>query len=97
MPFDEGSGWRFRGDPPALEGITGGWHLRVVQPYRALKTYRCPGCDQEIFPRTLHLVVWPEGSPERRRHWHRACWNRHFADLERAGERRRRRRSSSGG
>jgi len=97
MALDEGSGWRFRGEPRALEGVADGWHLRVVQPYRALKTYRCPGCDQEIFPRTLHLVVWPEGSPEQRRHWHRACWNRHFAELERAGERRRRRRSPGGG
>jgi hypothetical protein len=96
MPVDDETVWRLRGDPPAPESVAGGWHLRVVQPYRALKTYRCPGCDQEIFPRTLHLVVWPEGSAEQRRHWHRACWNRHFAELERAGERRRRRRSSGG-
>lgn len=97
MGFDEGSGRRFRGEPPALEWVADGWHLRVVQPYRALKTYRCPGCDQEIFPRTLHLVAWPQDSPEQRRHWHRACWERHFAELERAEERRRRRRSSGGG
>ena len=76
--------------------VAEGWELRVVQPYQALKTYRCPGCDQEIFPRTLHLVTWPAGSPEQRRHWHRACWNRHVAELERAGERRRRRRSWTG-
>jgi hypothetical protein len=93
MAFDEGSGWRFRGDPSALERVTDGWHLRVVQPYRALKTYRCPGCDQEIFPRTMHLVVWPDGNPEQRRHWHRACWERHFAELGRARQRGRRRRA----
>jgi hypothetical protein len=90
MPLGEGSGWRFRGDPLALESVADGWHLRVVQPYRALKTYRCPGCDQEIWPRTMHLVVWPEGSPERRRHWHRACWDRRFAELARASRRQRR-------
>ncbi len=91
MPTEEGPRWTFRGDPRALESVAEGWHLRVVQPYRALKTYRCPGCDQEIFPRTTHLVVWPEGSPEQRRHWHRACWARRFAQLTRASARRRRR------
>jgi hypothetical protein len=60
-----------------------------VQPYRALKVYRCPGCNQEIFPRTLHLVVWPEGEPGQRRHWHKACWERHFAELRRTARRRR--------
>lgn len=75
--------------------VADAWDLRVVQPYQALKTYRCPGCDQEIFPRTLHLVVWPHGSPERRRHWHRACWDRQAAELERAAERRRRGRPRS--
>jgi hypothetical protein len=92
MAIEEGPRWTFRGDPRALESVADGWHLRVVQPYRALKTYRCPGCDQEIFPRTMHLVVWPEGSPEQRRHWHRACWDRRFAELTRASARRRRRR-----
>jgi len=92
MPIEEGPRWTFRGDPRALEAVADGWHLRVVQPYRALKTYRCPGCDQEIFPRTMHLVVWPEGSPEQRRHWHRACWDRRLAELTRASARRRRRR-----
>jgi len=83
----EGSGWRFHGDPRALEHTGDGWRLRVVQPYRARKLYRCPGCDQEIFPGSLHLVVWPEGRPEQRRHWHRPCWNRWFDGRrpERAG------------
>ncbi|HZD71905.1 MAG TPA: hypothetical protein VFA45_24210 [Actinomycetes bacterium] len=91
MPSDAGTPWRFRGEPLALERVEDGWHLRVVQPYRALKVYRCPGCDQEIFPRTMHVVVWPEGSPQQRRHWHRPCWERRSAELRRAGERRRRR------
>jgi hypothetical protein len=94
MPSGEPSPWRFRGEPLALEWVADGWHLRVVQPYRALKVYRCPGCNQEIFPRTMHVVVWPEGSPEQRRHWHRACWERRFAELRRQLERERRRRPS---
>jgi hypothetical protein len=53
-----------------------GWQLRLVQPYQAVKEYRCPGCDHEIRQRTLHVVVWPDGSPEQRRHWHRSCWDR---------------------
>jgi hypothetical protein len=81
--------WRFRGSPLALEWVAEGWHLRFVQPYRATKVYRCPGCRQEIFPRTLHVVVWPEGEPEQRRHWHKACWERRFAELQRAARRRR--------
>jgi hypothetical protein len=96
MGEGQSSGWRFGGLPPALESVVDGWHLRVVQPYRAVKVYRCPGCHQEIFPRTLHLVVWPEGSPEQRRHWHRACWMRHHAELVRSRDRDRRRAGGRG-
>lgn len=67
--------------PPAPEPAPGPWHVRVVQPYQARKRYRCPGCEQEILPGTLHLVAWPEGDPERRRHWHRPCWQRHGPTL----------------
>ena len=87
MASDGGPPWRFRGAPPALEWVAGDWHLRMVQPYRATKLYRCPGCEQEIFPRTMHLVAWPVGHPELRRHWHRSCWERRFAELERARQR----------
>ncbi|MGH3729147.1 MAG: hypothetical protein ACRDTU_10380 [Micromonosporaceae bacterium] len=40
------------------------------------KQYRCPGCDQEIPSSMPHLVCWPadDGGVERRRHWHRPCW-----------------------
>jgi hypothetical protein len=86
--------WRFRGNPLALEWVADGWHVRVVQPYRATKVYRCPGCDQEIWPRTLHLVAWPEGEPEQRRHWHRPCFERHQAALRRAAAVSRRRRTT---
>ncbi len=49
--------------------------VRRVQPYEATKTYRCPGCDHPIPPRTGHVVVVPEDASERR-HWHTSCWER---------------------
>ncbi len=56
----------------------GDWVVRQVPGPAAVKTYRCPGCDQEIRPATPHLVVWPEQTPglAERRHWHNACWRR---------------------
>ncbi len=38
------------------------------------KTYRCPGCDQEVRPGSGHVVAWPVDDPDDRRHWHGACW-----------------------
>jgi len=58
-----------RPDPMAVD-------VRHVQPYEALKTYRCPGCDHEIAPGTGHEVVVPRDSPDLRRHWHTGCWRR---------------------
>jgi hypothetical protein len=58
-------------------GTAGGpVEVRHVQPYQATKTYRCPGCDHEIFPGTGHEVVVPLHAPDLRRHWHTACWRR---------------------
>ena len=68
--------WRFRGEPLALEWVADGWHLRFVQPYRATKVYRCPGCDHEIRVGTPHVVVWRYDDVENRRHWHTPCWRR---------------------
>jgi hypothetical protein len=59
--------------------------VRHVQPYQAVKPYRCPGCDHEIRPATPHVVAWPaawgaDGDRDEdaglgeRRHWHTACW-----------------------
>jgi hypothetical protein len=50
--------------------------VRHVQPYQAVKTYRCPGCDHEIPPGLGHEVVVPRLAPEDRRHWHTSCWGR---------------------
>jgi hypothetical protein len=56
----------------------GDWVLRQVPGAAAAKTYRCPGCDQEISPGTAHVVVWPAGNAAagERRHWHNPCWQR---------------------
>jgi hypothetical protein len=55
------------------------YDVKAVAASRALKTYRCPGCDHEIKPSTAHVVVWPsdtgEAAVEDRRHWHTSCWS----------------------
>ncbi|MCU1429215.1 MAG: hypothetical protein JWL83_3215 [Actinomycetia bacterium] len=48
--------------------------VRHVQPYEAVKAYRCPGCNHEIRAREGHEVVVPVDAPDLRRHWHTACW-----------------------
>jgi len=56
--------------------LGGGVEVRHVQPYQAVKTYRCPGCDHEIRPGEGHEVVVPTDAPQDRRHWHTSCWQR---------------------
>jgi len=56
-------------DPDAVE-------VRHVQPYQAVKHYRCPGCDHDIRPGEGHEVVVPVADPAGRRHWHTGCWHR---------------------
>jgi len=56
-------------DPGAVD-------VRHVQPYEAVKTYRCPGCDHEIRPGEGHEVVVPHADSRERRHWHTGCWHR---------------------
>ena len=41
--------------PPPDDGI----EVRHIQPYEAVKAYRCPGCDHEIPPGLGHEVVVP--------------------------------------
>ncbi|MCV7167780.1 hypothetical protein [Mycobacterium stomatepiae] len=72
---------------PALRRVETGpdgheYEVRPVAAARALKTYRCPGCDHEIRSGVAHLVVWPADSvgggwqtrEDDRRHWHTPCW-----------------------
>ena len=74
---------------PVEEAPDGDWVVRAVMggtPGGA-KTYRCPGCDQEIRPGTPHVVTWPayprdsdlepwdtDSAADLRRHWHTTCW-----------------------
>jgi hypothetical protein len=51
------------------------YEVRPIAAARAVKTYRCPGCDHEIRPGTAHLVVVPaDRGADDRRHWHTPCW-----------------------
>ncbi|HMA46419.1 MAG TPA: hypothetical protein VKP11_04350 [Frankiaceae bacterium] len=52
------------------------WVVRPVTGAAATKAYRCPGCQQEIRPATPHVVTWPAGQVDERRHWHTTCWRR---------------------
>lgn len=58
----------------AGERLEDGYVVRALAGSAALKAYRCPGCDQELPAGTPHVVAWPAGSPDDRRHWHSACW-----------------------
>ena len=60
--------------PPAGEVVEDGHVVRRVAGTSSARSYRCPGCDQELRPGTPHVVAWPEGQPDDRRHWHTACW-----------------------
>lgn len=51
--------------------------VRNISAGQSTKTYRCPGCDQEIMPGTSHIVAWPQdygAGADDRRHWHTNCW-----------------------
>jgi hypothetical protein len=79
MPRRHRSG-RERAGPPAprpLGAVMPGWAQipgHRVQQVTNDRSYRCPGCDHLIRPRTTHVVVIPDDDAEARRHWHTACW-----------------------
>ncbi|MCX2934906.1 hypothetical protein ORI20_32090 [Mycobacterium sp. CVI_P3] len=54
------------------------YEVRPIPAARAVKIYRCPGCDHEIRTGTAHVAVWRvddgEAGLDDRRHWHTACW-----------------------
>ena len=60
--------------PDLMVAAPPGWEVRAIQPAKAVKEYRCPGCNHEIRPGTGHVVAWREGDEETRRHWHKGCW-----------------------
>lgn len=59
---------------PAGERLEDGWVVRSLPGAGSDKDYRCPGCDHEVVAGTAHVVAWPEGQPDLRRHWHTPCW-----------------------
>ena len=65
----------------ARRGGDGGWHVREIPAWRAVKDYTCPGCGRTIPPGLAHLVAWrsdwimgDEDAGAHRRHWHPLCW-----------------------
>ncbi|HEU5001893.1 MAG TPA: hypothetical protein VFW71_03820 [Actinomycetota bacterium] len=41
---------------------------------RGTKRYLCPYCQGWILPDAVHVVAFPAGLPEERRHYHSGCW-----------------------
>jgi hypothetical protein len=60
--------------PPSGESVEDGWVVRRVAGSADPKPYRCPGCDQVLDGGQPHVVAWPEGRSDDRRHWHTPCW-----------------------
>ncbi|WGW10477.1 hypothetical protein LWF01_09975 [Saxibacter everestensis] len=67
--------------PRSVTAGDGEWTVQRVRGDRTSKTYRCPGCDQEIGPGVAHTVAWQsdsilgaEHALAGRRHWHNSCW-----------------------
>ncbi len=51
-----------------------GWVVRRVTTLAARKPYQCPSCGNEIAEGQQHVVAWPEGEEDTRRHFHIHCW-----------------------
>lgn len=60
--------------PTQVPGEVPGYEAHLVPGFRAQKRYVCPTCTQTIPEGSGHIVAWPEGLTEERRHWHRHCW-----------------------
>ena len=56
---------------PALDRE--GYEVRTTSGDRR---YRCPYCHGPVEPGTAHVVAFPSGQPEDRRHYHTGCWLR---------------------
>lgn len=57
-------------DELALEG----YEVKRIDASRAAKDYVCPECGNLVPAGESHVVVWPEGDSDLRRHWHGHCW-----------------------
>lgn len=51
-----------------------GYEVREVGGEQAAKDYVCPDCGNTVPAGEGHVVVWPEGDSDLRRHWHKHCW-----------------------
>lgn len=51
-----------------------GYEVRRIDSARAVKDYLCPDCGNTVPQGEAHVVVWPEGESDLRRHWHQHCW-----------------------
>lgn len=58
-------------------GDSDDYHVRRIPASRAVKDFRCPGCDHPVMSGTPHVVAWPDrpGGEDERRHWHSGCWS----------------------
>jgi len=61
--------------PPGGQSLQDDYVVRSSSGSATGRSYRCPGCDQELPGGTPHVVVWPQGQQDDRRHWHTACWH----------------------
>lgn len=57
------------------------WTVQPISRERAAKTYRCPGCGNDIEPGVAHVAAWradgilgDASALADRRHWHNHCW-----------------------
>ena len=49
------------------------WYAVRPAANRKPSTYRCPLCGQLLPALSAHMLVVPEGDPQRRRHAHTSC------------------------
>ncbi len=75
IPLDRG---RLAGTVTAEQWYAGRlWTVRQLSGDTSERSYRCPGCEQQLAPGTPHVVAWPAdgaGGVADRRHWHTGCW-----------------------
>jgi hypothetical protein len=54
--------------------VVPGYEVQRVPAFQATKRYVCPDCGNDVPPGQGHVVAWPEGLVDDRRHWHLHCW-----------------------
>jgi hypothetical protein len=78
-PWQDPQALRDLGDLLAPAGVDDelaldGYEVKRVDASRADKDYVCPECGNQVPAAEGHVVVWPHGDSDLRRHWHRHCW-----------------------